>query len=57
MTLTHGQVCYLELPAADRHRAAAFYRAVFGWETDGPDRALATILDPEGNPVGLAAHG
>ena len=114
MTLTHGQVCYLELPAADRHRAAAFYRAVFGWETgehypdftspgligqwvegrlpardagpmiwlavtdmagtlslvvthggqviaspapDGPDRVLATILDPEGNPVGLAAHG
>lgn len=63
MTLTHGQVCYLELPAADRHRAAAFYRAVFGWEViappapDGPDRVLATIGDPEGNPVGLAAHG
>jgi len=23
---------------------------------DGPDRTLATILDPEGNPIGLAAH-
>jgi predicted enzyme related to lactoylglutathione lyase len=23
---------------------------------DGPDRVLATITDPEGNPVGLAAH-
>ena len=113
MSLTHGQVCYLELPAADRNRAAAFYQAVFGWETgehypdftspgligrwvegrppaldagpviwlavqdmdetlgvvtthggrirtlpapDGPDRILATITDPEGNPVGLAAH-
>ena len=113
MNLTHGQVCYLELPAADRDRAAAFYAAVFGWETgehypdftspgligqwvegrppardacpviwlavtdmdealslavahggqvivppapDGPDRVLATITDPEGNPVGLAAH-
>jgi uncharacterized protein len=33
MTPAHGQVCYLELPAADRNRAAAFYRAVFGWET------------------------
>ena len=33
MNLSHGQVCYLELPAADRHRAAAFYQAVFGWET------------------------
>jgi len=31
--LTHGQVCYLELPAADRNRAAAFYQAVFGWQT------------------------
>jgi predicted enzyme related to lactoylglutathione lyase len=112
-TLTHGQVCYLQLPAADRRRAAAFYEAVFGWETgehypdftspgligewvekrpaapdagpviwlavtdmdealalvtthggqllvsaapDGPDRILATIADPEGNPIGLAAH-
>lgn len=111
--LTHGQVCYLQLPAADRHRAAAFYQAVFGWETgthypdfeapgligewaegrlpatgngpviwihvtdieetigkvtqhggeileppapDGPTRTLATIADPEGNPIGLAAH-
>jgi uncharacterized protein len=111
--LAHGQVCYLELPAADRNRAAAFYRAVFGWQTgthypdfetpgligqwvegrppapdagpviwlavadmdetlenaiahgaqilrppapDGPTRTLATITDPEGNPVGLAAH-
>jgi len=114
VTLTHGQVCYLQLPVADRHRAAAFYQAVFGWETgehypdftspgligqwvegrppareagtviwlavadldetlvlvdahgdeviappapDGPDRILATIGDPEGNHVGLAAHG
>jgi uncharacterized protein len=23
---------------------------------DGPDRTLATILDPAGNPIGLAAH-
>jgi predicted enzyme related to lactoylglutathione lyase len=112
-TLSHGQVCYLQLPAADRRRAAAFYETVFGWETgehypdftspgligewvedrppapdagpviwlavtdmdqtlglvtshggqlltppapDGPARILATITDPEGNPVGLAAH-
>ena len=111
--LIHGQVCYLELPAADRNRAAAFYQAVFGWQTgthypdfeapgligqwvegrppardagpviwlavadmdealkraaahgaqileppapDGPTRTLATIADPEGNPLGLAAH-
>jgi predicted enzyme related to lactoylglutathione lyase len=111
--LVHGQVCYLQMPAADSARSAAFYEAVFGWETerpyedfvspgligqwvpgrppardagpmiwihvadmeqalgrvvqhggeileppapDGLTRILATILDPEGNPVGLAAQ-
>ena len=109
--LVHGQVCYLQLPAASRDRAAAFYQAVFGWQTgahapdfeapglvgqwvegrpsapdagpmiwlavadmsdtlervtrhggeireppapDGPVRILATIIDPEGNPIGHA---
>jgi predicted enzyme related to lactoylglutathione lyase len=113
LSLAHGQVCYLQLPAADGARAAAFYAAVFGWDIeehtpdfvapgligqwvpgrppapdagpmlwlhvshldetlervtahagkileapspDGPERTLATIEDPEGNPVGLAAH-
>ncbi len=28
--LVHGQVCYLQLPAASQERAAAFYGAVFG---------------------------
>lgn len=23
---------------------------------DGPTRTLATIIDPEGNPIGLAGH-
>ena len=23
---------------------------------DGPTRILATIIDPEGNPIGLAGH-
>jgi 2,7-dihydroxy-5-methyl-1-naphthoate 7-O-methyltransferase len=112
-SLVHGQVCYLQMPAVDSARAAAFYEAVFGWQTehpyqdfespgligqwaqgrppapsagpmiwihvadldqtlarvaahggeiidlpapDGPDRTLATILDPEGNPIGLASH-
>jgi uncharacterized protein len=111
--LVPGQVCYLQMPAVDAARAAAFYQAVFGWQTehpyqdfespgligqwvpgrppspgagpmiwihvadldetlaqvtkhggevtdppspDGPDRTLATIVDPEGNPIGLASH-
>ena len=112
-SLVHGQICYLQMPAVDSARSAAFYEAVFGWQTehpyqdfespgligqwvqgrppapdagpmiwihvadldqtlarvaqhggevidppapDGPDRTLATILDPEGNPIGLASH-
>jgi predicted enzyme related to lactoylglutathione lyase len=112
-SFAHGQVCYLQMPAADATRSAAFYEVVFGWQTetpyqdfespgligqwvqgrppaagagpmiwihvadmdrtlervtahggqileppspDGPTRVLATIIDPEGNPVGLASH-
>jgi 2,7-dihydroxy-5-methyl-1-naphthoate 7-O-methyltransferase len=113
VSLVHGQVCYLQMPAVDAGRAAVFYQAVFGWQTehpyqdfespgligqwvpgrpaapdagpmiwihvadldrtlasviahggeiidppspDGPTRTLATILDPEGNSIGLASH-
>jgi predicted enzyme related to lactoylglutathione lyase len=30
-----GQVGYLQIPAVDLARSAAFYRAVFGWTVDG----------------------
>jgi len=33
----HGQVVYLQLPAADVTASAAFYEAVFGWSVD-PER-------------------
>jgi predicted enzyme related to lactoylglutathione lyase len=32
-TLGNGKICYLEIPAADIHRSAAFYQSVFGWQT------------------------
>ena len=38
-TLANGKLCYVEIPAADIGRSAAFYNAVFGWHlrhrTDG----------------------
>lgn len=34
LSLAHGQVCYLQLPATESTRAADFYRAVFGWDID-----------------------
>jgi uncharacterized protein len=27
----NGKVCYLEIPAADVEKSAAFYQDVFGW--------------------------
>ena len=30
-TLANGKVCYIEIPAADVERSAAFYGEVFGW--------------------------
>ena len=30
-TLANGKICYVEIPASDIERSAAFYQAVFGW--------------------------
>jgi len=30
-TIGHGKICYLEIPAVDITRSAAFYKDVFGW--------------------------
>jgi predicted enzyme related to lactoylglutathione lyase len=30
-TLANGKICYIEMPAADMERSAAFYQKVFGW--------------------------
>jgi uncharacterized protein len=32
-TAGNGKVCYLEIPAIDIRRSAAFYQAVVGWQT------------------------
>jgi predicted enzyme related to lactoylglutathione lyase len=32
-TLGNGKICYIELPATDVGRSAAFYQAVLGWRT------------------------
>jgi len=41
-TMAHGKVCYLELPALDIRRSAAFYEAVCGWRVrQRGDGALA----------------
>ena len=32
--LTHGQLCYLQIPALDIQKSAEFYATVFGWQTE-----------------------
>jgi uncharacterized protein len=32
-TTANGKICYVEIPAIDIPRSAAFYQAVFGWRT------------------------
>jgi predicted enzyme related to lactoylglutathione lyase len=31
-TFANGKICYLEIPATDVRRSAAFYQAVAGWQ-------------------------
>src|SRR5260370_39203693 len=31
-TLGNGKICYLEIPAIEIEKSAAFYQAVFGWQ-------------------------
>jgi predicted enzyme related to lactoylglutathione lyase len=31
-TLSNGKICYLEIPATDVRRSAAFYKGVAGWK-------------------------
>jgi hypothetical protein len=34
--LSHGQLCYWQIPARDVAQSARFYAAVFGWKADPP---------------------
>ena len=41
-TFGNGKICYIEIPATDIHRSAAFYQRIFGWQTrTRADGALA----------------
>jgi uncharacterized protein len=31
-TIANGKICYVEMPATDIRRSAAFYNKVFGWK-------------------------
>lgn len=44
-------ISYLHIPAADPVRAAAFYRAVFGWDV-GDDPGRSSFQDGTGHVIG-----
>lgn len=52
-----GKLCYVELPADDPERAAAFYRTVFGWRTRTRGDGTLTFEDGAGAVAGTWVTG
>jgi predicted enzyme related to lactoylglutathione lyase len=55
--LRNGKVCYLEIPAADVERSAAFYAAVFGWAVRTRGDGATAFDDPTGEVSGAWVTG
>lgn len=47
-----GGLSYLEIPAIDVRRSAAFYQDVFGWKLRGEDADQPKFSDPTGHLIG-----
>src|SRR6266700_95904 len=47
-SLPHPRLCYLEIPAADPHKSADFYEAVFGWKIRHRETERPSFDDPSG---------
>lgn len=50
--MTHGKICYLELPATDVQRSSAFYAAVFGWNMRRRGNGAVAFDDATGQVSG-----
>lgn len=48
----HGHVSYLEIPAVDAEKSAAFYEAVFGWAVHRRDSGRISFDDRSGTLIG-----
>ena len=48
----HGGLSYLEIPAVDPSRSAAFYKNVLGWTVRGEDTADPRFEDATGHLIG-----
>lgn len=52
-----GQISYLQIPATDVDRSAAFYEAVFGWHIRRKDDGEISFDDTAGNVLGVFHEG
>ena len=48
----HGHVSYLEIPAIDLEKSAAFYEAVFGWSLRRNEAGHPSFDDRSGDLIG-----
>jgi predicted enzyme related to lactoylglutathione lyase len=51
-TLANGKICYIEIPAVDVERSAAFYGDVFGWNIRRRDDGSTSFDDAVGEVSG-----
>lgn len=56
-TRANGKICYLEIPAADVERSAAFYQAVFGWSLRTRGDGATAFDDATGEVSGVWRPG
>ena len=48
----HGGLSYLEIPALEAQRSAAFYQNVLGWKVEGGDTGHPKFADQTGHLIG-----
>lgn len=56
-TFANGKICYIEIPATDIARSAAFYKAVFGWNIRKRGDGATAFDDATGEVSGAWVKG
>ena len=54
---THGNICYIEIPATDIARSSEFYQRVFGWNTRKRGDGAVAFDDATGQVSGTWVLG
>ena len=54
---TNGKICYVEMPAVDPARSAAFYERVFGWRSRRRGDGATAFDDTTGQVSGAFVMG